>query len=209
MGVYPISPSCQINNIDALYEKLFGHKADGIFVEVGGHDGFSFSNTWGLAKTGWRGLYIEPVRKLAELCEWTHEKHNVKVVQVVVGDHNSKDLVKFYINKDNITSAGGTLYEEMAKKVNAHDCMYIPMKTLGTILMEEEFPMEFDLLVIDVEGGELDVLKGINLHARNVKVVIVENNDHAEEIKEYLTRQYYYDLEQNDGVNSVFVRDRP
>jgi FkbM family methyltransferase len=193
-------------NIDELYEQLFGHKSDGAFVEVGGHDGYSFSNTWGLAETGWKGLYIEPVRKLAELCEWTHEKNNVKVIQCAVGDHNSDELVKLYVNKDNIIAAYASLDE---KNALGHDVINVPLKTLGTILTEEDFPGVFDLLVIDTEGTEIDVLKGINLHNRQAQVIIIETNGHAAEISEYLTRQYYYDLMQNDGLNAVYRRNRP
>ena len=64
-GFFRSSPSCQIDNISELYEVFLTTKLDGVFVEVGAFDGYTFSNTWGLAQRGWRGIYVEPIPKYA------------------------------------------------------------------------------------------------------------------------------------------------
>ena len=48
----PPSPSCQIPHLNDFYQKYFGDLSHGTFVEVGGNDGYSWSNTWHLGRNG-------------------------------------------------------------------------------------------------------------------------------------------------------------
>lgn len=84
-GFFRSSPTCQIDNISELYEVFLSTKLDGTFVEVGAFDGYTFSNTWGLAQRGWRGIYVEPIPKYANQCRKNHSKHlGVSVVEKIV-----------------------------------------------------------------------------------------------------------------------------
>jgi hypothetical protein len=51
----------------------------------------------------------------------------------------------------------------------------VPMRTLDSILAEPP-PRALDFVTIDVEGGELDVLKGFDLARWRPAVVVVETN---------------------------------
>src|SRR6185436_8799288 len=44
---------------DLLLARLFEHDAQGIYVDVGAHHPFRFSNTCLLSKKGWRGINID------------------------------------------------------------------------------------------------------------------------------------------------------
>src|ERR671923_2099072 len=67
-GRFAVVDSCQIPNLGFLLDFFFGDVAVGTFVEVGAFDGYTYSNTWGLAAAGWRGFYIEPVASHAAQC---------------------------------------------------------------------------------------------------------------------------------------------
>ena len=78
--------SCQIRQLWYLYSLYLGERDEGVFVEVGANDGLTVSNTWGLAERGWRGLMIEPISEIAQLCRSNHQRHaNVSVLECAVG----------------------------------------------------------------------------------------------------------------------------
>ncbi len=50
-----------------LVEEVFNYKENGFFLEIGAHDGISFSNTYCLEKDfHWRGICVEPIPELFE-----------------------------------------------------------------------------------------------------------------------------------------------
>lgn len=82
-------PKSQIPNLDSIYQKyftrFFGIPYQGFFVEVGAYDGESYSNTSGLADSGWNGLYIEPVFEYYNKCLIRHKNNSVKVINCAIG----------------------------------------------------------------------------------------------------------------------------
>jgi hypothetical protein len=53
--------------------------------------------------------------------------------------------------------------------------------TLNTLLETHNFPKQFDVLVIDVEGHELEVLQGFSLDVWQPKLIIIEIQDTHED----------------------------
>ena len=78
--------SCQIPQLGELYEKLFGQRRNGRFIEIGAYDGESFSNTSFLADLGWHGIYVEPVQQYAQICARRHQSYNIRLLNCAVGD---------------------------------------------------------------------------------------------------------------------------
>jgi len=44
-----------------LIENLFAKKTDGVFVDIGAHDGVTLSNSFYLESLGWSGVAVEPM----------------------------------------------------------------------------------------------------------------------------------------------------
>src|SRR3982751_5457549 len=83
---YAVSPTCQIPTLAFLYELFFGRRHDGVFVEIGAFDGYTYSNTSCLADAGWRGCYIEPVPSSADACRQRHAGNpRIEVAQLAIG----------------------------------------------------------------------------------------------------------------------------
>ena len=211
--MYRISSTCQMANIGDLYAKHFGYKNNGVFVEVGAHDGYSWSNTWGLAMAGWRGLMFEPISTLFHACVNVHKANNVKVINACVGDRCGTTTLWLGANPtiDHETmekSPWGDKYDPQ-HSINA------PVVTLDYQLAAEEWPEEFDLLCIDVEGAELQVLRGVNLLRWKPKLLIVETHEgnvdsrkslHSDAISAHIARLPYTKI-QTDGLNTVWLRN--
>lgn len=212
---FPISESCQIKNLNEIYLKYFGFPEDTRnfnFVEVGASDGYSHSNTWGLAEIGWNGLYIEPVPELAMKCRENHLKNSVRVLEIAIGSERKRS--KLYLGPS------PTINEETVNR-NPWNFQYdrnkfieIEVFTLTEILKIHQYSIHsINLLVIDVEGAEIEVLNGLNFELFRPYMIIIETHEqnkdknkrfHCNQINSILDREKYSKI-QADEINSIFV----
>jgi len=105
----------------------------------------------------------------AEILYKTH-KYNIGLLS----DKDNIDI-KFYQN--DLLFGGNSYYKEYDNQIFP-ESNYIIKKShfLDTIVKENEFPLP-DLIKIDVQGAELDVLKGSSNTLSNCKYLIVELQD--------------------------------
>lgn len=226
--MYQIKHNCQIPKLSEIYKTHFSYKTDGIFVEVGAHDGQFVSNTCFLADIGWRGLYVEPVPPLYTKCCKRHAKNkNITCVNKAICDQETIEIL--YANTLSTTNP---YYQEMYKNISwakgsLTNIKYkVPGIRLSDLLEEQNISKEFDLLVIDVEGSELDVLKTIDLNVWKPKMVIIEiedehpsiggNSSHRQEILDYvknsadeirkIMKEYNYKIIYKDHINTIFCK---
>lgn len=177
MSFYQPHPTCQISDLAKFYERFFGEKADGKFVEVGAYDGESWSNTSCLADLGWRGIYIEPIAELRQRCEDRH-RSNLKVTVLPYAISNRSGYGSVYRN--GALSSASKRYSDLLPKIawakNEIDggSVTVPFRRLDDILPDLEIGPGFDLLVVDVEGHEPEVFEGFSLEFWSPKMIIVE-----------------------------------
>lgn len=75
---------------------------------------------------------------------------------VLLGTENRADVAFHHVNAA-INSSGSSLYEEQTRY--PRDTISLPMRRLDDVLAEMP-GREFDLLKVDVQGAEIDVLRG-------------------------------------------------
>ena len=210
---YETSPTCQIRDLPEIYEKYFGYKPDGTFIEVGAFDGLTYSNTYGLAELGWYGLYIEAVQEYAEQCRENHKYNKVQVVNACVGVGK---LIHMFISGEYSTSHGD--FARLANKLwdaKYNRTILMPSVKLDSIIKLTRLDsMPIDLLVVDVEGSEPEVLSGFSIDTYKPRMVIIEvheghNNkllsSYAEPINDYFDRHGYAKV-YSDTCNNIYVR---
>lgn len=92
----------------------------------------------------------------------------------VLGDVDNKD-VKFYQN--DLYSCGNSIYKEIAfddgKFFPEENYLLKKMYTLDTIVKQNNFPFP-ELIKIDVQGAEMDILKGSTECLKEAKYLIIE-----------------------------------
>jgi FkbM family methyltransferase len=172
---------CQVRGLDAIYNAAFGRLTRGVFVEVGAFDGQSFSNTCFLADLGWRGLYVEPVPEFASVCAERHRGNaGVAVVNTAVGaTAGTTELhVAGALTTKNDDVYAAYQHISWAKGALSGRMVAAPVTTLDRLLEDREVPVGFELLVVDVEGGEAEVFAGFDLVRWKPRMLIVELADH-------------------------------
>jgi FkbM family methyltransferase len=178
---------CQVRGLDAIYNAAFGNLKHGVFVEVVAYDGQFVSNTCFLADLGWRGVYVEPIAEFAAACATRHRRNpNVAVVNAAVGDEAGSTELHLAgalsTRNDSFYSAYRNI--SWAKRFLSDRKVTVPVTTLDRLLSDCEIPNGFELLVVDVEGGEPDVFAGFDLARWKPKMLIVELEDHHPDFAE-------------------------
>lgn len=150
-----------------------GFKYEKFFVEVGAHDGLTFSNTVRLEELGWNGLCIEPNPELYSKLEVNRrcEKSSLAVHGV------SGELVPFQCSG---------LYGGMVEYLNPAEAKQFPGEiinvstiTLDEIMTQNNCPTDIAYISLDTEGNELEILKAFPFDKWNVGCWTVEHNDHV------------------------------
>eukprot|EP00759_Apiculatamorpha_spiralis_P018918 PhF_6_TR25173/c0_g1_i2/m.34709 len=192
-----------------LYQHFLHKTYNGVFLELGALDGYSYSATYFFERyMGWRGILIEasprnvgnfwkqqgnPKTKRFSGTEFVHsaicsEKRNVTYVSV---SGTGAGILEFMSNKQQ------KQYEHAEK-------MPIGCDTLNNILESKEVD-HVDMFVLDVEGAEYEVLKGFDISKIPVHYLVVEMDGHNA-TKDKLVRCY---LKENkfEYIGSLMINE--
>jgi FkbM family methyltransferase len=217
--MYNIPKTCQIENLNEIYEKYFGYPSKGYFVEVGAYDGEFASNTSCLADHGWQGLYIEPIHDQYLKCTKRHDKNDVTVANVAIGlDEGEKKIYSgdtlSTLDKNQVNRYSKI---DWAKHIKFSETVCQQMR-LDNLMKKIGVPKEFDVLVVDVEGKESEVFQTFDLTEWKPKLLIVELEDEHPSFKNYkklineikslrksILDNGYVEIFK-DYINTVFIR---
>lgn len=151
------------------------NKQNGIFIEVGAHDGITQSNTLLLEKNyNWKGLLIEPSECLYEILQINRPQ--AKCFQCALGSF-SEDNTHVYgdFHGTLMDSVEGKRLADL-KSGNAlpkSEQTYVLMRSLQSILDEENLH-HIDFFSLDTEGYEYNILKGIDYSRTFFDYLLIE-----------------------------------
>lgn len=183
---------------DQIINILFRGQKNGAFLDIGAHDGISFSNTYFFEKDKkWTGVCIEPnpeiFKKLQsnrncilENCCISSDESEVTFRKVNGPGNMLSGILDFFDAKhiariENWISSSGGSYEDIA----------IKCKTIESILLKYDIT-KIDYCSIDTEGAELQIIKSIDLNRFSIKSFSVENNNKDKFVRNYLKQKGYY-----------------
>ena len=180
----------------------------GVFLDVGAFEPIQISNSFHFEKNGWDVFCFEANTDGIPLLQ----KHRKNVFNYAIYDED-KDSVEFNIVTSNGWTAGFSAVEVSQEIANIFDYeikeikkITVPQKTLNTILSQEiNLIRPIDILKIDVEGGELKVLSGIDLDKYKPTIILLENITGNVQILNYLEK-YGYVLDKHISYNQFFLR---
>ena len=153
-----------------LVREFFGAAGSGFFVEVGANQPQRESQTWHLEQAGWTGILIEPQPKLAA---YLKRARAAKVFAFACSSpENAGRNMRLYM-----AGALSSLdRDRMAPGAEPERVIEVPVRTLDDILAEAGAPAQFDFLSIDVEGHELEVLRGFDFARWRPRLVLLEDH---------------------------------
>jgi FkbM family methyltransferase len=148
-------------------------EAKGFWVDCGaGHPKYD-SVTKLFSQFGWTGINIEPLND--EFMLLTQDRPLDENVQCLLGAENGTGTI-FAGPAENRGSSttNPLLVKRYAKEFGqTFTETQVPIRTLTDILCAKQFPA-IDFLKIDVEGAELEVLRGIDLSEFNPRILVIE-----------------------------------
>ena len=163
-------------------------KEKGVFVEFGADNGVLNSNSYLLEKKyNWNGILIEPNPTILKELK---RNRNCKINNYIITD-KTNEIIKFECMKDRQHSR----IHKKSKSQNKNSKIFsVNTITLDDLLLKNKINIGFDFLSIDVEGNEIEVLKGFDIKYWHPKIVVIEHNykkDIMKFISEYFIKSGY------------------
>jgi len=137
---------------------FFNNKRDGYFLDIGAGDGIGDNNTYYLEKQlEWKGLCIECGDKDFDACKSIRSATCIKT-----GIWSDNKVLFYNIGTHSINDKGiGSI---------------VPCLTLSRLFSKYNVPSVIDYVSLDIEGSELEALKGWPWETHNAILFTVEHN---------------------------------
>lgn len=173
-----------------VYETFFKDKKNGVFIDIGAHDGMSFSNTYFFEKfMGWQGICIEPI---PEVFQRLQANRKCLCIQGCIYD-KSKTVQFLKVNGPEMLSGIIVNYDprhvqrierEVRQMGGSFEIIDVKCYPLTKLLLDQGLH-HINYLSIDTEGGEMGILQSIDFNQIDIDVIDVENN-YGEPFQQFL-----------------------
>ncbi|MGC2310063.1 MAG: FkbM family methyltransferase [Candidatus Babeliaceae bacterium] len=189
----------QIGQDKFLNEYVFNNKKKGVFIDIGAHDGITYSNTYFFEKElGWTGICLEPLPKEFEKLR---KNRDCICIDACIAAHEG--TVPFMLIDDVLEDYGNMLsgmvhtyderhfkrlLNELKEKGGNIHIVDMPAYRLDTILYKYGF-FNIDYISLDTEGSEFEILQTIDFQRFHIKALTVENNYADPRIRTFLKEQ--------------------
>jgi FkbM family methyltransferase len=180
---------------DVLLHGLFrsiGQGSSGVFVDVGAHDGVSHSNSLFFERErGWSGVCIEP---LPEPFGRLQHARTARCFNCAIAETEGEQEFMSVTGYSEMLSGLVAQYDrrhierienELVDYGGSNDVTTVAARRLDDVL-EECGIRHIDFLSIDVEGGELAVLRSMDFTRTTVIALTVENGYDDDRVARFL-----------------------
>jgi FkbM family methyltransferase len=182
---------------DKFVDEYLQFKENGVFIEIGAHDGRSCSNTLFFEENrNWNGICIEPGPE--EFKKLTENRKSI-TINACVSDYDGQSEFTYIEGYSMMLSGLSENYNYTHQNRIEHEVdsyggkitkIDMPVFKLQTILDEHNIS-DIDYCSIDTEGSEFNIIKSIDFDKTNIKIFSIENNYGNEDIKNYLETKGY------------------
>jgi len=175
-------PSYGLDELDLKILTELDFPKSGFFVEIGGYDGVTQNNSVLLEKHGWSGMLIEAVPgnyakckknrpnvivEFAACVPFEFEGHNITVTDAGLMSTTSETMFDEELRSE-WTERGSGFAGRPAQDI------IVPAVPI-TQLFEKHGVQKIDLLILDVEGAEISVLKGLDFDHFAPQIIVAED----------------------------------
>jgi FkbM family methyltransferase len=201
-----------LGDLDRKLEKYLDIDG-GYFVELGANDGITNSNTFRFERNrNWRGTLIEPIPHKYLQCRANRPVSKVFCNACTSFEYAEKFVPIAYANllstpiglesdiSDPLAHAKKGQYELDPDDTFVFGALARP---LNSILIDSGAPLRIDLLSLDVEGAEMEVLKGIDHEQFRFRFMCIECRS-KDRLIEFLGAQRYRLIDQLSHHDYLF-----
>lgn len=210
--IFPETKSYSLNDLDLKLRPYLSKIQQGFFVEAGANNGISQSNTLYFEKNfGWRGILIEPIPDLADKCKANRPKSIVENYALVSNDFKENAINMRYCNLMSVVKGGMKTKEEEdehikngseLKNIETYE-IDVPVSTLSNIL-EKNSIKKVDFISLDVEGYELEVLKGFDFKKWQPSYILIEAR-YEDEINSFMDGVEYKKIDKLSSYDILYA----
>jgi len=169
----------------------------GIFVEVGAFEPVALSQSYALEQEGWTGLLIEPHPEHAARLR---AERRARVIEVACGPPELHDSLQ----PMRICGGLSTLRQcKLPQFMLQTETRPVRLRTLDAVLRDAAIE-RLDFLSVDVEGYELEVLRGFSIERWRPRLMLIEDFAESTALHRYLARAGYKRVRRT-GDNSWYV----
>ncbi len=191
---------------DRAVDQFLRQKRAGTFVDVGGYDGVTGSNTlffehW----REWTGVLVEPVP--SNLARAQQVRRCPCLALAVAASDGAADFIEVTEGYTQMSGLASSYDEGLLKTVrddprHKEVTLKVETRTLSRILIDAGLDHP-DFVSLDIEGGEVDTLSAFDFGMHDVKIWAIENNTATPEIGEIM-RDNGYVLSEFCGPDEIW-----
>tara|TARA_Y100000768_G_C23785274_1_gene589981 strand:+ start:90 stop:788 length:699 start_codon:yes stop_codon:yes gene_type:complete len=163
--------SYSFGGCDLLINYIFKNQSKGFYIDIGCQNPIANSNTYLLHKKGWTGMNIDLDQKNIDLFNLSRPND----INLCLALSSSNEIKNLYFYHEG--SAVNSLSHELPNYKNDSPTIKKIKTHIFNNVLEQYNIKTIDYLNIDVEGHELEVLKGFNIKKYNPKVISIEYLD--------------------------------
>lgn len=136
-----------------IFALLVNRFRPGFFLEIGAHDGVTFSNTLYLEECfGWQGILVEANPEFADRLS----RRRARTLLVAVADEEGNGE---FVAADLFGGIADSLDSLHRNRTRGARRIVVPTRRLATVLKQGRAPRRVDFVSIDVEGAELPIVR--------------------------------------------------
>ena len=156
----------QIGQDRWVSEAVFPGVTNGYFVDVGSADGIFQSNTWALEQRGWSGVCIDPFPT-------NMETRTCKMFKDAVDSVGGRQVAFAAAGDLGGISSHLNTYKDVASQAKT---VQLTTVTLKDILQRASAPSFIHFISLDIEGAELEALRGFPFDRYKIGALAIEHN---------------------------------
>jgi FkbM family methyltransferase len=194
-----------------LEEMVFKGYKNGVFVDVGAHNGKSINNTLYFEENhNWSGINIEPIKSVYDELVVNRPK-SINLNIAVCDTEGELEFIQNIGYTEMISGLKQTYHPTHLERLNTElkfcggksHVILVETKRLETVFDENDVS-HVNFLSIDVEGAEFQVIKSINFDKVFIDTICFEDNyQDSHPIINYLIEKGYKIL--HIGVGDIFM----
>jgi FkbM family methyltransferase len=193
-----------------LYNNFFKNKRNGVFIDIGAHDGVTGSNSCFFEREfDWSGLCVEPLtsafNKLVQ-----NRKKSININGCVYKTSGENTFVTVTGYSEMLSGLEDSYdprhFERIQREINQNGGTIVKSKIICYTfneLLEKYNIKHVDFCSIDTEGSELDILKSIDIAKFDITFFSIENNFQESKFVDFFNT-INYELIAKVGIDDIF-----